>query len=92
MPTTSRLVASLFSLAFVAGSLAEAGPPIDVRTRIVKAGDDMSIEVEQGTIEVPETRGDPSSRTIRLAFARLKGPMSGQRPPIVYLPGGSGRS
>lgn len=59
-------------------------------TRTIELGPDSTIEVEQGTLVVPERRGDPTSRRLRLAFARLKGPMSGVSPPVVYLPGGPG--
>lgn len=49
--------------------------------------------VECGYLAVPEKRGDPDSRTIRLAVAIFRHPDGASRPdPIIYLEGGPGGS
>lgn len=53
--------------------------------------DEVEVEITCGTVEVPENRLDPDSRTITLAVARLHSRAAEPRPdPIVQLEGGPG--
>jgi pimeloyl-ACP methyl ester carboxylesterase len=53
--------------------------------------DALEAEVTCGTVEVPEDRTDPESRTITLAVARLHARTPDPRPdPVVQLEGGPG--
>ncbi|NNG17480.1 MAG: alpha/beta fold hydrolase [Gemmatimonadales bacterium] len=50
------------------------------------------LNVEFGTLRVPENRSNPASRTLELRFVRLKSTSPNPGPPIVYLAGGPGGS
>ncbi len=53
--------------------------------------DGVEVEVTCGTVDVPENRLDPESRTITLAVARLHARTDDPRPdPVVQLEGGPG--
>lgn len=56
------------------------------------ASDGARIEAERGVFEVPEHRGDPDSRTIRLSFVRFPSTSPTPGDPVVYLAGGPGGS
>lgn len=49
-------------------------------------------DAERGFLEVPEDRGDPASRRIRLGYVRFPSTAARPGPPIVYLAGGPGGS
>jgi pimeloyl-ACP methyl ester carboxylesterase len=57
-----------------------------------EAKDGTRVPAELGTIEVPENRANPDSRTISLSFVRFKSTNPHPGPPIVYLAGGPGGS
>jgi pimeloyl-ACP methyl ester carboxylesterase len=54
---------------------------------------DLGPDVECGYLTVPQNRGDPNSRKIRLAVAVRKSKAQNPKPdPVVYLAGGPGNS
>lgn len=55
-----------------------------------KAASGEVVAAERGSFEVPEVRGDPKSRRIRLEFVRFKSTNPRPGPPIVYVAGGPG--
>ncbi|MBL9217863.1 MAG: alpha/beta hydrolase [Opitutaceae bacterium] len=65
---------------------------ITLETRTVTLPDGSSAEYELGTLHVPENRGDPASRTIKVGFARFKAIAPTGAPPTFHLPGGPGGS
>lgn len=56
------------------------------------ATDEEPIAAELGRLAVPERRGNPASRSITIAFARIRSTSATPGPPIVYLDGGPGGS
>jgi pimeloyl-ACP methyl ester carboxylesterase len=50
------------------------------------------IEVDLGTLYVPENRADPNSRIIGVGFARARALQPSNVPPSFHLPGGPGSS
>jgi pimeloyl-ACP methyl ester carboxylesterase len=50
------------------------------------------VDFELGTLFVPETRAEPTSRLIKVGFARFRASAPTDAPPIFLLPGGPGSS
>ncbi|MBB5773405.1 alpha/beta hydrolase [Nonomuraea jabiensis] len=62
-----------------------------VHPHVMVSGDGgHGVPCEIGTLEVPQVRSRPGSRTIELAFARFPG--RGPGPALIYLEGGPGAS
>ncbi len=53
---------------------------------------DAVLQVEQGTLAVPEDHADPKGNTIEINFVRLKSTSASPGKPIFYLAGGPGGS
>jgi len=74
----------------------DAGPEptqgFRIESRDVATPDGGRLTVELGSLAVPENRHAAKSRSIRIAFARLKSPKAGDRPPTLFLAGGPGDS
>jgi pimeloyl-ACP methyl ester carboxylesterase len=56
----------------------------------IKLVDGGTLDAELGRISVPENRQRPGSRSIEIAFARLKSTAASPGPPTIYLEGGPG--
>ncbi len=67
-----------------------AQPETEITSKTVKTAGDQVIDADFGTFTVPENRQNPGSRTLRLAFVRLKSKAANPAPPLVYLEGGPG--
>ena len=98
-PTAARLPARLIALALVAGqagtwaSAGDADPPRPIlRDRILTTPSNRAISAQVGHIRVPENRRKPGSRTIEVAFIRVKFPGEHPGTPSVLLAGGPGAS
>lgn len=59
---------------------------------VYKSARGDTVNAELGVLIVPETRGDPKSNLIELAFVRFKSTARVPGPPVVYLAGGPGGS
>lgn len=57
---------------------------------IFNGPNNVKVEAERGTFEVPENRNDPNSRKIKIGFVRFKSTSASPGDPIVYLAGGPG--
>lgn len=67
-------------------------PALKVEPYAFKLRDGTILQAERGTFEVPERRGDASSRRIRIGFVRFRSTAARPGAPIVYLAGGPGGS
>lgn len=65
---------------------------IKSETRSIALPDGTSVEYELGTLQVPENRQNPNSRTISVGYARFRGMTATGAPPTFHLPGGPGNS
>ena len=59
---------------------------------VIKGRDGSEIEVEYGFVDVPENRSDPDTRTISLAYMRVRSPLDEPGTPVFPLAGGPGGS
>ncbi len=75
VPAAAQEADSVKSLSIEPGTLQASGRRLDV---------------EFGTLRVPENRSNPASRTLELRFVRLKSTSPNPESPIVYLAGGPG--
>ena len=95
---TALAIASVPALAVSPGMAstrqkAEAtAPTLKVEPYAFKLRDGTILQAERGSFEVPERRGDASSRRIRIGFVRLRSTAAHPGAPIVYLAGGPGGS
>src|SRR5262245_54083220 len=86
------------SLWTVVGSCLLLAPPlwpaaqVKSETRTVALPDGSSVEYELGTLQVPENRQNPNSRTISVGYARFRALAPTGAPPTVHLPGGPGNT
>ena len=71
---------------------ASAGSNLTLRPYTFVSAKRDSVAAEWGTLQVPENRSGPRSRTIELAFVRFPSTAKHPAPPIVYLAGGPGNS
>ena len=62
---------------------------LDLEDHNLRAGN-ATIPVQTGRLYVPENRGDPDSRDINVAFARLKSTAAEPGTPLIFLAGGPG--
>ena len=69
--------------------LAQQVRRLDLEERSISAGS-VTYRVQTGRLHVPENRSNPDSRTINVAFARLRSTSEDPRPPLVFLAGGPG--
>lgn len=76
-------------LAAVTQLAAQETRRLNLEERSIPAGS-VTYRVQTGRLHVPENRSDPESRTINVAFARLRSEVSDPRPPLIYLAGGPG--
>ncbi len=65
---------------------------LKLKPYVFEYGENGKIDAEFGTLLVPETRNNPESNLIELAFVRFKSTSNNPGPPIVYLAGGPGGS
>ena len=79
------------SLSFSVTAQQKAGD-LKLKPYVFEYGENGKIDAEFGTLLVPETRGNPDSNLIELAFVRFKSTSRNPGPPIVYLAGGPGGS
>lgn len=91
--TLTTLAAALF-LPLPGGGAEAPSPPGDLtlESRELQAAGGRTVPAEVGRLSVPEVRSDPTSRTIRLAFVRLRSDAERPAAPLVYLAGGPGGS
>jgi pimeloyl-ACP methyl ester carboxylesterase len=59
---------------------------------LISGDDGTQVAGEWGRLRVPEVRGKSDSRTIELAFLRLKTESAARKAPVFYLAGGPGSS
>ncbi len=69
-----------------------AAPALKVEPYAFKLRDGTVLQAERGSFEVPERRGNASSRRIRIGFVRFRSTAAHPGAPIVYLAGGPGGS
>lgn len=85
-----RTVITLIGCALAWAMVAQ--PHVEVISKTVKTAGGQTIEADFGALTVPENRLKPGSRTLKLAFVRLKSKAVNPAPPLVYLEGGPGGS
>ncbi len=61
-------------------------------TVVLNTPETGKVNMELGTLYVPENRADPKSRVIGVGFARFRASKSGGALPTFHLPGGPGTS
>ena len=85
---------NLFAAALaLQASPAFAAPPAPTLTfepYVFSALNGSKIQAEKGTFEVPENRGNPNSRKIKIGFVRFKSTSATPGDPVFYLAGGPG--
>lgn len=64
----------------------------NVKSSLFKTTSNLVIQGQEGFLEIPENRNDPSSRTIKLKYVHLKSISENPSAPIIYLEGGGGAS
>ena len=69
----------------------KAGTP-KIKPYVFENDKKEKVDAEFGTLLVPESRSNPESNLIELAFVRFKSTAKNPGPPIVYLAGGPGGS
>ncbi len=84
------LLAAALTLFAAAAHAAPPAPPLTLEPYVFTARDGTKVDAEKGTFEVPENRGDPRSRKIKISFVRFKSTSPTPGAPIVYLAGGPG--
>lgn len=89
-PASRALVLPALVAAFLAPP--SVASDLDLEPRPIASRDGRTYEAEVGRIEVPENRSDPESRTISLAFVRVRSPLADPGPPVFVLAGGPGGS
>ncbi len=57
---------------------------------VLHGTDGTRVAAEWGQLLVPEVRGKPGSRSIQIAFVRLKTANAKPKPPVIWLAGGPG--
>ncbi|MFK7819035.1 MAG: alpha/beta fold hydrolase, partial [Planctomycetaceae bacterium] len=80
----------LLFVSVLLSSFALAQEDFKVGPQTVKSRDGSEIAVEYGTVEVPENRSDPDTRTITLAYMHVKSPLKTKGTPVFPLAGGPG--
>ena len=80
--------AALLSL-FLLASVLSGQDELSLEETTVEAGD-LAYRAELGRLRVPENRQEEGSRTIELAFVRLRSTAAEPSPPLFVLPGGPG--
>lgn len=90
METTRSLLALIALLA--GGLLAPTASGAAEEKFIFETWSKQKIEAFRGSVDVPEHRSAPRSRTIPLHYVRLPATRATNGPPIVYLAGGPGGS
>jgi pimeloyl-ACP methyl ester carboxylesterase len=101
MDRTTRQVAMILALSIATSGLAcQRQPPGERRQspaslvltpHVFETADGLHrVEAEFGRLAVPEHRGVPNTRTISLAFVRLKGTGPTAGPPTIFVAGGPG--
>lgn len=88
--TTEATVATVATVPPVA-TVATPQSPVSWQAYELRT-DEEPIAAELGRLEVPERRGDPASRSITIAFARIPSTSATPGPPVIYLDGGPGGS
>ena len=81
----------LLASAVLASANAQDAPTLRSKPTTLQAGP-HEYAAEVGHLAVPENRAAKGSRTIQLAFVRLKSTSPAPGPPVVLLPGGPGNS
>lgn len=71
---------------------AVAEPTLELTTEVVRGGDGKQIELEQGSLEVPENRRKKESRSISIAFIRARSTLEKPGSPVFLIAGGPGGS
>ncbi|MEO0895575.1 MAG: alpha/beta hydrolase [Bacteroidota bacterium] len=61
---------------------------IKLTSKTFKTSSGIEISAQEGVLFVPENRGVPSSRTIKIPFVRLKSISAQPNEPLIYLEGG----
>jgi pimeloyl-ACP methyl ester carboxylesterase len=84
------LASAVFTAGISASALADAKKGEEAITFEANSGE--TTRAYAGTFSVPEYRGDPDSRTIKLRYVRFPGSSDNPGSPIVYLAGGPGGS
>ena len=80
----------LCTLVLAAPVAAQSRNPLVFEPYTFRTYDGRAIPAELGTLEMPEHRGTPGTRTVTIAFVRLRSTSSAPGAPIVWLAGGPG--
>lgn len=83
-------LAALSLLALPTWAQPAPGDRVAIEQRSVKLPTGETLPYEIGTLQVPENRSRPNSRSIGVGFARIKAPHPTGAPPVFWLPGGPG--
>lgn len=87
-----RVLAEVFVVGVAVSARSTGAGDVEVlATRTFDVGG-LEVRAELCRLFVPESRSDPGSRLIELAFGRLHSPAEKPRAPLVYLAGGPGGS
>lgn len=91
----SGLIAFVFLFLFLPQSTGAAEPRVGtlkLKPYTLTDRKGKTVKGEIGTLHVPENRRSPKSRTIEIAFIRIKSARKNPRPPVFVLAGGPGGS
>ncbi|HEY3383564.1 MAG TPA: alpha/beta fold hydrolase [Vicinamibacterales bacterium] len=91
-----RVIAPALALACCA-SCAKPAPPVSPDRitwfpYVFRANDGQALQTEFGRLKVLENRAAPASKSIELAFVRIKSTSKNPGPPIILVAGGPGSS
>ena len=87
----NRLALAAAGVCMALPALGEPGD-LELQERQLELPDGRIVSIDWGTLEVPENRLDPDTRTIKLAFARVQSMAENPASPVIYLAGGPGGS
>jgi pimeloyl-ACP methyl ester carboxylesterase len=76
---------------FLLASVPSGQERLSLEQATISAGD-VTYRAERGSLAVPENRHVEGSRTIQLAFGRLRSTAAEPGPPLFFLPGGPGNA
>jgi len=72
--------------------IAQAAPSVSFVDTTYQPASGAPVAAQMGTLVVPESRRNPSEKTVSLKFVRFPSTSATPGPPIVYLAGGPGGS
>jgi pimeloyl-ACP methyl ester carboxylesterase len=97
---SARLLRAAFVLVIASNGVASSAPPAPSRPvgritwypYVLRISDGSALQAELGRLVVPENRARAGSKSIELAFVRIKSTAAVPGPPIILVAGGPGTS